>query len=67
MQLVSLALKGVWVETAVQLVSLALKGVWVETAVQLVSLALKGGLGGDCGAASLISVEGGSGWRLRCS
>ena len=35
--------------------------------MQLDSLVLKGGLGGDCGAASLISVEGGSGWRLRCS
>ena len=27
--------------------------------MQLVSLALKGGLGRDCGAARLISVEGG--------
>ena len=35
--------------------------------MQLDSLVLKGGLGGDCGAARLISVEGGSGWRLRCS
>ena len=35
--------------------------------MQLVSLVLKGGLGRDCGAASLISVEGGSGSRLRCS